>query len=115
MDANAEGGIYGKALQVESAKGHEAAVGLLLEKRSIDGHEDVVKLLIAAGADVNAIGGFYGSVFGAADFLGHWSLAKLLQSSMRSSERKNVDAEQVIKDATTVNKSAEESTGTSMK
>lgn len=49
-DINAQGGLYGNALQVASSRGHE----------------QIVKLLIDSGADINAQGGYYGNALQAA-------------------------------------------------
>ncbi|KAK4221686.1 hypothetical protein QBC38DRAFT_428696 [Podospora fimiseda] len=45
LDSNAQGGIYGNALQAASYKGHKEIVKILLDKR----------------ADVNAQRGIYGN------------------------------------------------------
>ena len=49
-DVNAQGGLYGNALQAAAAGGHLSIVEFLLER----------------GADVNVQGGYYGSALGAA-------------------------------------------------
>ncbi|KAF8528253.1 hypothetical protein JB92DRAFT_3093085, partial [Gautieria morchelliformis] len=77
-DVNAQGGMYGNALQVALSGGHHAIVQLLLEKGAdvnvqggwygnalqaalSGGHHDIIQLLLAKGADVNAQGGEYGN------------------------------------------------------
>ena len=45
---------------------------------SYNGHEQTVKLLLDAGADVNAQGGFYGNALQAASYNGHDQTVKLL-------------------------------------
>jgi ankyrin repeat protein len=62
-DVNAQGGLYGNALQ--------AAV-------SYRGHEAVVRLLLDKGADVNAQGRYFGNALQAALDRGHEAVVKLL-------------------------------------
>jgi ankyrin repeat domain-containing protein 50 len=62
-DVNAQGGVYGNALQQASA----------------GGHDKVVQMLMAAGADVNAQGGLYGNALQAASWGGH---EKVVQQSI---------------------------------
>jgi hypothetical protein len=61
-DLNAQGGLYGNALQAASARGHKQVVKLLLDK----------------GADLNAQGGDYGNALQAASLGGHEQVVKLL-------------------------------------
>ena len=61
-NVNAQGGIYGNALQAASYQGHKAIAKLLLDKE----------------ANVNAQGGFYGNAFHAASYGGHKAIAELL-------------------------------------
>jgi ankyrin repeat protein len=61
-DVNAQGGLYGNALQAASYRGHETVVRLLLE----------------AKADVNAQGGDYGNALQAASSNGHETVVQLL-------------------------------------
>ncbi|KAF8196082.1 hypothetical protein BJ912DRAFT_847098, partial [Pholiota molesta] len=73
---NAQGGVYGNALQAASYQGHKAIVNALLKKgadpnvqggeysnalyaASYRGHEATVKVLLEKGADLDAQGGFY--------------------------------------------------------
>ena len=57
-----QGGRYGYALEAASYRGHEAIVGLLVEK----------------GADVNAQGGRYGNALQAASYSGHRAIVDFL-------------------------------------
>jgi ankyrin repeat protein len=80
---NAQGGLYGNALQAASAKGHKKTVGLLLtaganinlqggfygnalQAALANGHEKTGELLLTTGADVNAQGGRLGNALQAA-------------------------------------------------
>jgi hypothetical protein len=77
-DVNAQGGVYGSALQVASAGGRTEIAQLLLDNNvdvnaqgrhygsalqagSAGGHTEIVQLLVDKKADVNAQGGRYGS------------------------------------------------------
>ncbi|KAK7177829.1 hypothetical protein PSPO01_16121, partial [Paraphaeosphaeria sporulosa] len=81
-EINAQGGVYGNALQAASERGHEAIVKLLVEKgaeaASSRGHEAIVKLLLDKGAEVNAQGGQYSNALQAASSRGHEATVKLL-------------------------------------
>ena len=94
-DVNAQGGVYGNALQAASYGGDEQVMKLLLDAgadvnaqggdygnalqaASHGGHEQVMKLLLNAGADVNAQGGVYGNALQAALYGGHEQVMKLL-------------------------------------
>jgi ankyrin repeat protein/serine/threonine protein kinase len=94
-DVNAQGGLYGNALQAASSRGHEAIVKLLLDKGadvnaqggyygnalqavSYRGDKAIVRLLLDRGADVNAQGGSYGNALQAASLRGHEAIVKLL-------------------------------------
>ena len=94
-DLNAQGGLYGNALQAASYKGHEKVVQLLLEKNVdvnaqggyygnalqmaiYEGHEKVAQLLLKKNADVNAQGGYYGNALQAASYRGHEKVVQLL-------------------------------------
>jgi ankyrin repeat protein len=94
-DVNAQGGLYGNALQAASSRGHETVVRLLLDKgadvnvqgghfgnalqaASERGHEAVVRLLLDKGADVNAQGGEYGNALQAASSEGYETVVRLL-------------------------------------
>ncbi|KAJ3926164.1 MAG: ectomycorrhiza-induced ankyrin-domain/NACHT-domain-containing protein [Lentinula lateritia] len=92
---DAQGGVYGNALQAASIKGHESMVKLLLEHNadvnaqggkhgtalqatSFQGNESIVKLLLEHNADVNAQGGYFGNALQATSFQGNESIVKLL-------------------------------------
>ncbi|KAI2486063.1 multiple ankyrin repeats single kh domain protein [Pyrenophora tritici-repentis] len=94
-DVNAQGGVYGNALQAASAGGHEQVVKMLLDKgadvnaqggeygnalqaASAGGHEQVVKMLLDKGANVNAQGGEYGNALQAASAKGQEQVVKTL-------------------------------------
>jgi ankyrin repeat protein len=94
-DVNAQGGVYGNALQAASREGYEAVVRLLVDKgadvnaqggeygnalqvASSGGHEAVVQLLLDKGADVNAQGGEYGNALQAASWRGREAVVRLL-------------------------------------
>ncbi|KAH3517239.1 hypothetical protein KXV64_007051, partial [Aspergillus fumigatus] len=88
VDVNAQGGLYGNALQAASYKGYQEIVKLLLDKgadvnvqggeygnalqaASLEGHLEIVKLLLGTGADINAQGGENGSALQAASHKGY--------------------------------------------
>ncbi|PZD28104.1 multiple ankyrin repeat protein single kh domain protein, partial [Pyrenophora tritici-repentis] len=90
-DVNAQGGVYGNALQAASAGGHEQVVKMLLDKgadvnaqggeygnalqaASAKGQEQVVKMLLDKGAN----GGFYGNALQAASARGYEQVVKML-------------------------------------
>jgi ankyrin repeat protein len=62
-DVNAQGGLYGNALQAAAARGHEGIVKLLLEK------------------DADAQGRYYGNALQAAAAGGHEGIVKLLREN----------------------------------
>lgn len=81
VNINAEGHIYGSALQAASVRGHESIVRVLLEN----------------GADMDAYGGWYGNALQAASFKGHGSIVRLLTSmgtktDIRSTKPVNLEA-----------------------
>ncbi|KFY95523.1 hypothetical protein V500_02750 [Pseudogymnoascus sp. VKM F-4518 (FW-2643)] len=82
-DVNAQGGIFGNALQAALEEGHNKTVEVLLsnganvnaqgghygnalQAASQGGHNKTVEVLLSKGADVNAQGGFYGNALQAA-------------------------------------------------
>ncbi|RDW91705.1 hypothetical protein BP5796_02870 [Coleophoma crateriformis] len=84
-DVNAQGGVYGNALQAASFRDHEEIVKQLLAagadvnaQASERGHEEIVKQLLAAGADVNAQGEKYGNALQAASVNGYEEIEKEL-------------------------------------
>nr|XP_036584421.1 uncharacterized protein CTRU02_05496 [Colletotrichum truncatum]KAF6793939.1 hypothetical protein CTRU02_05496 [Colletotrichum truncatum] len=94
-DVNAQGGLFGNALQAASSQGHQEIVQLLLEKgadvnaqggeygnalqaASFQGHQDIVQRLLEKGADVNAQGGYFGNALQAASSQGHQDIVQLL-------------------------------------
>ena len=94
-EVNAEGGIYGNALQAASYSGKETIVKLLLENGaevnaeggfcwnalqagSYSGNEVIVKLLLENGAKVNAEGGRFENALQAASFSGDAAVVKVL-------------------------------------
>jgi ankyrin repeat protein len=94
-DVNAQGGLYGNALQAASSGGHEQVVKTLLDKgadvnaqggrysnalqaASARGHEQIVKTLLDKGANVNAQGGGFGNALQAASARGHEQVVKTL-------------------------------------
>jgi hypothetical protein len=95
IDANAQGGRYGNALQAASQKGHEKVVQMLLngganvnaqggefanalQAASYKGHGKVVQMLVDARANVNAQGGEYGNALQAASYKGHGTVVRML-------------------------------------
>ncbi|KAH1564254.1 hypothetical protein KXX17_003875 [Aspergillus fumigatus] len=95
VDVNAQGGLYGNALQAASYKGYQEIVKLLLgtgadinaqggengsalQAASHKGYQEIVKLLFGKGADVNAQGGIYGTALQAASLEGHHEIVELL-------------------------------------
>ncbi|KAJ5273735.1 Pfs NACHT and ankyrin domain protein [Penicillium angulare] len=94
-DVNAQGGIYGNALQAASNRGYQEVVTLLLEKgadintqggqcgnalqaASANGHQEIVTLLLDKGADINTQGGQCGNALQAASADGHQQIVTLL-------------------------------------
>ncbi|KAH7205287.1 hypothetical protein BKA60DRAFT_685024 [Fusarium oxysporum] len=94
-DVNAQGGLYGNALQAASSQGHREVVQLLLDYRadvntrggeygnalhdaSLEGNFEVVQLLLKYGADVNAQDGYYGNALQAASSKGNLDIMQLL-------------------------------------
>ena len=97
VDVNAQGGVYGTALQAASAKGHKAIVQMLLNKgadvniniqgksygtalmaASAEGYRDIVLMLLDKGADVHAQGGRRGTALQAACIEGHRDIVLIL-------------------------------------
>ena len=95
IDANAQGGPYGSALQAASLKGKEKVVAMLLEKgadvnaqggfygsalqaASCQGKEKIVAMLLEKGADINAQGGPLGSALQAASGKGEEKIVAML-------------------------------------
>ncbi|KAJ6142423.1 ankyrin [Penicillium samsonianum] len=73
-DVNAEGGVYGNALQAACARGHDKIAQILLEREAnvnaeggvygnalqaayAGGYDKIAQILLERGADVNAEGG----------------------------------------------------------
>jgi ankyrin repeat protein len=96
-DVNAQGGVYGNALQAASYGGHEQVVEMLLNRgadvgtqggdygnalqaASYGGHEQVVEMLLNRGADVNTQGGYYGNALPAASYGGRKQVVEMLLS-----------------------------------
>jgi hypothetical protein len=96
-EVNAQGGVYGNALQAASYRGHEQVVKILLNKgaevnaqqggdygsalqaASWGGYEQVVKILLDKGAEVNAqCGHIFGNALQAASYRGHEQVVKIL-------------------------------------
>lgn len=94
-EINAQGGLYGNALQAASLRGHDKIVQLLQEKgaeinaqggrfgnalqaASLRGHEKIVQLLLEQGAEINAQGGEYGNALQAASEGGNDKIVQLL-------------------------------------
>ncbi|KAI1085934.1 ankyrin repeat-containing domain protein [Rostrohypoxylon terebratum] len=94
-NVNAQGGLYGNALQAASFRGHEKIVQILLEKgahvniqggrygnalqiASSQGQEKIVQILLEKGADVNVQGGYYGNALQAASLRGHEKIVQIL-------------------------------------
>ena len=92
---NAQGGLYGSALQAASFKGHKEIIQLLLENganvnaqsghygsalqtASLRGHKEIIQLLLDTGANVNAQSGHYGSALQAASLRGCKEIIQLL-------------------------------------
>lgn len=92
---NAEGGLYGHALQAASLFGHVDIVRMLLDSgantnsrgglydsalqaAAFRGYEEIVQMLVQKGADVNARGGEYGSPLLAAVYSGKQALVTTL-------------------------------------
>ena len=96
-DVNAQGGLYGNALQAASAAGHNPVVvqtlldygadvnaqggyheNALQAASSVDNNPVVVQMLLDRGADVNAQGGEYGNALQAASLEGNDQIVQLL-------------------------------------
>ncbi|CAI7621152.1 unnamed protein product, partial [Penicillium pancosmium] len=94
-EVNAQGGVYGNALQAASHEGHDKIVQLLLKEgaeinaqggeygnalqaASLEGHDKIVQLLLEKGAEVNDQGGVYGNALQAASLEGHDRIVQLL-------------------------------------
>ena len=94
-DVNAQGGLYGNALQAASYGGYDRVVQILLDKgadvnaqggeygnalytASRGGHDQVVQILLDKGADINAQGGLYGNALQAASSEGHNQVVQIL-------------------------------------
>jgi ankyrin repeat protein len=101
-DVNAQGGLYGNALQAASVGGHEAIVKMLLNRQpgadvnaqgghfgnalqaaSAWGHIKIVEILLDknTNANINAQGGFYGNALQAASAEGYVQIVKMLLNS----------------------------------
>ncbi|KAJ6100146.1 hypothetical protein N7467_001681 [Penicillium canescens] len=95
-DVNAQGGLYGNALQAACFEGHYNAVQLLVEHGAdvnsrgglygnalqaacFEGHYNAVQLLVEHGADVNSQGGLYVTALQAAHSQGHDEIVQMLQ------------------------------------
>lgn len=84
-DVNAQGGLWGNALQAASKKGfaktsrhgetYWSVVGIAKPEGT---YENIVKLLLDAGANVNARGGYFGTAIQAALFFGHKEIIQIL-------------------------------------
>lgn len=92
---NAQGGIYGSALQAASIKGHSQVVQILLNNgantnaqgglygdalhlASLRGHNQVVQMLLKNGADINAQGEAHGTALQAASYEGYTQVVQML-------------------------------------
>ena len=94
-EVNAQGGLYGNALQAASRGGHEQTVQILLDRgakinaqggkydsalqaASRGGHEKVIQVLLDRGAKINAQGGHYGNALQAASLYGNENIVQVL-------------------------------------
>ncbi|KAF9060541.1 ankyrin repeat-containing domain protein [Rhodocollybia butyracea] len=94
-DVNAQGGLYGNALQAAAAQGNKDSVQLLLEHKTdvntpggyygnalqaaaAKGNKDIVQLLLEHKADVHAPHGYYGNALQAAAAQGSKDIVQLL-------------------------------------
>ncbi|EJP69902.1 Ankyrin repeat protein [Beauveria bassiana ARSEF 2860] len=92
---NAQGGVYGNALQAASIESHQEIVQLLLDKgadinaqggehgnalqaATYIGHQGIIQLLLDKGAAINAQGGKYTNAFQAASLQGNQAIVQLL-------------------------------------
>ncbi|KAJ5155715.1 hypothetical protein N7492_008518 [Penicillium capsulatum] len=92
---NAQGGLFGNALQAASNRGHDKVVEMLLDRgadvnaqggfygnalqaASLNGHDKVVQMLLDRGADVDAQGGLHGNAFQAGSEGGHDKVVEML-------------------------------------
>ena len=94
-DINAQGGLYGNALQAASFSNNDQIIRMLLDQgadvnvqgggygnalqaASFEGHEKVMQILLDQGADVNAQGGPYDNALQAASAQGHKKVMQML-------------------------------------
>ncbi|KAJ7799349.1 ankyrin repeat-containing domain protein [Mycena olivaceomarginata] len=94
-DVNAQGRIYGNALQAAACQGHDKIVQVFLDKgadvnaqgghfgnalqaAASGGHDKIVQVLLDKGADVNAQEGEYGNALYAAAYGGHDKIVQVL-------------------------------------
>ncbi|KFY94925.1 hypothetical protein V498_03651 [Pseudogymnoascus sp. VKM F-4517 (FW-2822)] len=96
-DVNAQGELFGNALQAASLGGYTKTIkvllnagadfdaqggrfGTALQAASVQGHNNAVEMLLSKGANVNAQGGDYGNALGAASYYGHDKTVRVLLS-----------------------------------
>ncbi|KAK3346555.1 ankyrin repeat-containing domain protein [Lasiosphaeria hispida] len=94
-DIDAQGGLYGMALQAAAGEGNKEIVAMLLDKGADvnapggpygtalqaaagEGNEEIVAVLLDKGADVNAQGGLYGTAIQAAAGKGNKEIMMIL-------------------------------------
>jgi ankyrin repeat protein len=95
VGVNAQGGVYGNALQAASVEGNEEIVAMLLEKEtdvnaqggiygnslqaaSFKESKEIVAMLLEKRADVHAQGGIYGNALQAASLRGNKEIVVML-------------------------------------
>lgn len=99
LDANAEGGRYGTALQAAAFGGRDGIVtflvrhkanvnqvsgynGTALQAAVVGGNEDIIRLLLDNGADAKAESGQYGTPLQAAVRSGNADIVRLLKTPL---------------------------------